>query len=950
MENNNKKNSKELVGVIPKPPQKAVLKWGILWTDLIATLFGFVVGVLIILSIPNVSSLVWNIVIKTVIMICVLFILMIPLMPVPSAGNGVRIYHILWWSVSFKYIDKKIYKLEDKNHSTKKFNSYKKINFDSSIEAAKDFLILTNENETDKLFMCGIKFEGKNIFQQDLIDLEMMANSWWELLVNSKYDLQIVKLSVMSNRDFNNQHISNLLSINNKLFETEKINIIQYEARRRVLEEYTKKYIYKNDISREDFIEEKYHIIVYAEDEKEMITEINRITAILNQKGLSGQKMSSYENVNLIYQSYTPLAEPLSPTLIESNSEDLTKFLAFKEIEFKRNCFKVNGQEQYFKVAAITKFPMKVELGWMIGLFRNSTSAIVTIKESLINENKFLSNNLMNLQTNSQTINQTKVVDIKAMQYEQEVYSQIVADLATGTEKLKEVSATVIFSGNNEDELREQSNSLKSELQKIGIYLNDLINRQIEALEHFSLKPRTPLKKQISRQIPTWTMALSYPFISQKLNDRRGLYLGVSVVGDQIIYDQFFLPSGLTTSHNLLLIGMAGSGKSHTIKKLAIWNTVNQVHTHIFDIENEYAPLARNLGEKVVHVGTKNGVINPLQIMATPNDELTNNLYDDMQFYLTNLEGWFKLLYPDFNDYQIGYLIKEVGTLYLNTTSINKALKNKLSLDDLKTNDFPIMSDLIRLMELELKTISSDQQMLHQQWIYSLKQDFENNGKYEYLLNNHSTLEVGNHSLIVYNIKSIFDTNNQKLQNALLYLLFAYVTNKFNTLRIENDIKYAELVAKFEEEKNPYPNKAAYELLVKQTLLIDEGHEFMKNSDVTLDFLNSSVKRFRKYYAGLTFCTQDVKDFVKDGESSKKTQSILTNTPARLIMLCSSKGLEDVETLFAQDGGLTTEEKKHILNAGQGRGVFMKNNNNRHQIQIELNDVEKEIIRNRNYD
>ncbi|PPE05958.1 Mbov_0397 family ICE element conjugal transfer ATPase [Williamsoniiplasma lucivorax] len=943
----NEEIEKKLTGVIPKPPQKSTIKWGILWTDIVMALGGLVVGILIALAIPSLGSLIIDIVVKFIIVLIILFLFLLPLMPSPVSGNSVRMYHLFWWSISFRRIDKKHYKFEDEIYTTRKFNAYKKVNWNSSIDAAKDFLILSNIKETDNLFMCGISFEGKNIFQEDLVSQELMVEAFWDIFVNSEFDIQIVKLSVMSNRDKNNKHISRLINVNDELFEQQKIDIKQYSSRRKVLEEYTKKYVYKATDNRKDFLEDRYHLVLYGEKEKELMTEINRITALLNQKGLSAKKMNYYENVNLIAGVYTPLADPISPSLIEQNKDDLGKFLAFKEITFKRNCFQANGEEKYFKTATINKYPMNVGLGWLTTLFRSTTSVVISVKEALVNENKFLSSNLMNLKSNQESINQTKVVDIKAMEYEHQVYSQIVADLATGREKLKEVSSMIILSGNTEDDLREQVLTMSAELQKSGMSLNELLNRQIEGLEHFSLKPHTPLKKHISRYIPAYSIALGYPFVSQQLNDKNGLYVGVNLIGDQIIYDQFAYPEGLTTSHNFIIVGQSGSGKSHTIKKLAIWNTVNRVDTHIFDIENEYSNLARNLGEQVVSVGTKDGVINPLQILATPNEEMSSSLVDDMQMHLTNLEAWFKLLYPDANDYEVGYLTKEVASLYMNNLAIKNALDHRLTLDTLKTKDFPIMTDLINLMQLELKTIAPDQKVMHQRWIYTLSQDFLDNGKYQLLLNNHSTLEIGNYTLTVYNIKAIFDTPNLKLRNALLHLLFAYVTNRFNTLRIKNDIEFAKLVKQFERDKHPYPEKEAFAMLPKQTLLIDEGHKFMNDSEVTLNFIHSAVKMFRKYYAGLTFITQDVKDFIKDGESSKKTQAILTNTPARLIMLCNSKGAEDVNTLFTQDGGLTQEEMKYILNAGQGRGVFMKNSNNRHCIQVELNKVEKDIIRGR---
>lgn len=70
-------------------------------------------------------------------------------------------------------------------------------------------------------------------------------------------------------------------------------------------------------------------------------------------------------------------------------------------------------------MGAINKYPTRIEIGyWLKELFISDPSIVVSIKESMVNKNKLLSNNLKHLNSNFESINQTKVVDIPTMEYE----------------------------------------------------------------------------------------------------------------------------------------------------------------------------------------------------------------------------------------------------------------------------------------------------------------------------------------------------------------------------------------------------------------------------------------------------------------------------------------------------------------------------------------------------
>ena len=121
-----------------------------------------------------------------------------------------------------------------------------------------------------------------------------------------------------------------------------------------------------------------------------------------------------------------------------------------------------------------------------------------------------------------------------------------------------------------------------------------------------------------------------YPWLHGAPLRASGAYLGVDCLSGAAFscHPIEWLRNGLITNPNLLITGVPGSGKSATIKALALRLMAYGVATFVVgDVKNEYAPLARALGVEPVELGPGLGNrLNPLD--AGP---LGENLPTDLE-------------------------------------------------------------------------------------------------------------------------------------------------------------------------------------------------------------------------------------------------------------------------------------------------------------------------------
>lgn len=101
--------------------------------------------------------------------------------------------------------------------------------------------------------------------------------------------------------------------------------------------------------------------------------------------------------------------------------------------------------------------------------------------------------------------------------------------------------------------------------------------------------------------------------------------------------------------------------------------------------------------------------------------------------------------------------------------------------------------------------------------------------------------------------------------------------------------------------------------LKKRLLIIDEAWYLMKYED-SASFVFGIAKRARKYFLALTTATQDVEDFL----TTDYGKAILSNSSIQMLLKQSPAEIDNIAKTFY----LSSQEKKFLLAAGVGEGLF----------------------------
>jgi hypothetical protein len=106
--------------------------------------------------------------------------------------------------------------------------------------------------------------------------------------------------------------------------------------------------------------------------------------------------------------------------------------------------------------------------------------------------------------------------------------------------------------------------------------------------------------------------------------------------------------------------------------------------------------------------------------------------------------------------------------------------------------------------------------------------------------------------------------------------------------------------------------------LKKRILIVEEAWYLMQNED-SARFIYGIAKRARKYYLGLTTVSQDVDDFL----TSEYGKAIVTNSSIQVLLKQHPAAIDKIaDTFYLSEG-----EKRLLLGAGQGEGLFFAGSN-----------------------
>lgn len=393
------------------------------------------------------------------------------------------------------------------------------------------------------------------------------------------------------------------------------------------------------------------------------------------------------------------------------------------------------------------------------------------------------------------------------------------------------------------ESLKAKQSSIRGMLSQKKILADRLFMQQKQGF--FSVMPngKNAFGAQFERALPASSVANLFPLSYSGKTDPNGFYLGRDKNGSNIIVD-FDARSMDKTNGHILVIGNSGEGKSFLLKLILINMLMAGKKIFILDPDDEFKKIAQHLGGTYLDMTAAKYCINPLEprLLTLGTDEITEDaeLPTPEAFkkgtiltqHIAYLRDFFRI-YRNFNDNEL-----DVIEIMLEETYKRAHITDRTDFTRLQPEQYPILSDLLKVVEDKLTTYKEDyahsKQMGHpvlytEELLQSVGLGLRSIciGAGSRYFNN--CTNIPNANFIDFSVKGLLQTN-ENLKNAMFLNIFSYMSHKFLTV---GDC----------------------------ALFVDELHEFIKNK-LAIQYINSFIKRGRKKNSDIILASQNPEDFL----------------------------------------------------------------------------------------
>ena len=330
---------------------------------------------------------------------------------------------------------------------------------------------------------------------------------------------------------------------------------------------------------------------------------------------------------------------------------------------------------------------------------------------------------------------------------------------------------------------------------------------------------------------------------------------------------------------NSVVFAKAGAGKSYFVKLEALRSLMFGTDLIIIDPENEYERLSNAVGGEYIEFSANS------KAKINPFDiaSVVESGENELGLKILSLHTLFKIIYGQMNNAEEAVLDRALISTY----------KLKGITQDPETqrnNEPPLMEDLYKVLigmeEPEARGLAARLERYVK-------------GSMAGIFDQRSNINLDN-SFTVFSFRQLEDV----LRPIAIFMVLDYVWTK-----VKRDLK-------------------------KRILIVDEAWYLMQNPD-SATFMYSIAKRSRKYFLGLTTITQNVGDFLQTDFG----QAIISNSSLQILLKQHPSEIDRLgEVFYLSDG-----EKRLLLSAGVGEGLFFAGNNHV-AIQIVASPEEHKLI------
>ena len=452
------------------------------------------------------------------------------------------------------------------------------------------------------------------------------------------------------------------------------------------------------------------------------------------------------------------------------------------------------------------------------------------------------------------------------------------------------------------DALKLLQTDVLTELVRSKLNVDRLMLRQQEGFVSVMPAGRNAFGAQFERVLPASSVANLYPFNYSGKTDPHGFYSGKDKYGANILVD-FDKRDDDKTSANILILGNSGQGKSYLLKLLLL-NFLEAGKSVIsLDVEHEQKDMCETVGGCFMDLMGGVYRINPLEPKcwddgSGPEDRDAPEAFRKstrLSQHISFLKDFFRA-YKDFSDRHIDAIEIMVGKLYAKW-----GISDSTNFAGLKPQDYPILSDLYKLIEQEYREYDGN---CHQLYTAELLQEIllglhsMCQGAEAQFFNGHTN--VTSSRFIVFGVKGLLQAS-KNVRGAMLFNILSYMSDRLLTIG-------------------------------NTTAALDELYVWLSDNvsvgTTIIEYIRNTLKRVRKKESNLIMASQNLEDFDREG-IRELTKPLFAIPPHQFIFNCGS-----IDKRFYMDL-LQLEEAEYNLIRFPQRGVCLfKCGNERYLLEV----------------
>lgn len=280
---------------------------------------------------------------------------------------------------------------------------------------------------------------------------------------------------------------------------------------------------------------------------------------------------------------------------------------------------------RYVRSYLVHGLPRRVQVGWLDELF-NAGEVDVSVHIIPASERSVVQTLIAKeTRAQSQLILDQQSGNISRMpELEQQVvdYKSLRDAVQLGQDRLYYLTIFITVYGASEEEHHRRCETVETVLARRGVIPRKAMLRQVHGLKGTLPLLSNSFGKEFLRNMTSGAAACCLPLSISGGGHSSGVMLGVNLFSKAPVFLDRFAGEHVIPNQHLYISGETGSGKSVSLRELALLEGYRRVKTAFVDPEGEYVYFVRKLGGQVVHLrpGKFSG-INPLEIEPELDDD-----------------------------------------------------------------------------------------------------------------------------------------------------------------------------------------------------------------------------------------------------------------------------------------------------------------------------------------